>query len=154
MQNEFKKAYVDELKEGEEKEEKTIETMSAKDAKMFPIMAGGTLCFLYVLIKYFGKDVVNKLIMVYLAVAIVEVFKELLIPVLGKAMDEGKAVLVEFKVEQIGLNVRISQMDIIGFVFSSFFVGVYVWSDNWLLNNAIAIFISVQGIQQIFLDTF
>jgi hypothetical protein len=92
--------------------------------------------------------------MVYLAVAIVEVFKELLIPVLGKAMDEGKAVLVEFKVEQIGLNVRISQMDIIGFVFSSFFVGVYVWSDNWLLNNAIAIFISVQGIQQIFLDTF
>jgi hypothetical protein len=63
-------------------------------------------------------------------------------------------VLVEFKVEQIGLNVRISQMDIIGFVFSSFFVGVYVWSDNWLLNNAIAIFISVQGIQQIFLDTF
>lgn len=45
-------------------------------------------------------------------------------------------------------------MDIIGFVCSSFFVGVYVWSDNWLLNNAIAIFISVQGIQQIFLDTF
>jgi hypothetical protein len=88
MQSEFKKAYVNELKEGEEKEEKTIETMSAKDAKMFPIMAGGTLCFLYVLIKYFGKDVVNKLIMIYLAVAIVEVFKELLIPVLGKAMDE------------------------------------------------------------------
>jgi len=61
--------------------------MSAKDAKMFPIMAGGTLCFLYALIKFFGKDVVNKLIMVYLAVAIVEVFKELLIPVLGKKMD-------------------------------------------------------------------
>jgi len=54
---------------------------------MFPIMAGGTLCFLYALIKFFGKDVVNKLIMVYLAVAIVEVFKELLIPVLGKKMD-------------------------------------------------------------------
>ena len=45
-------------------------------------------------------------------------------------------------------------MDIIGFIFSSFFVGVYVWSDNWLLNNSIAIFISVQGIQSIFLDNF
>jgi len=62
--------------------------------------------------------------------------------------------LVKFKVEAIGLNVRISQMDIIGFAFSATFVGIYVWSDNWLLNNAIAIFISVQGIQQIFLDTF
>lgn len=82
--------------------------MSAKDAKMFPVMAGGTLCFLYVLIKYFGKDVVNKLIMVYLAVAIVEVFKELLIPVMGKKMDEGSAVLVDFKIDAIGLKVRIS----------------------------------------------
>lgn len=82
--------------------------MSAKDAKMFPVMAGGTLCFLYVLIKYFGKDVVNKLIMVYLAVAIVEVFKELLIPVMGKKMDEGAAVLVDFKIDAIGLKVRIS----------------------------------------------
>lgn len=107
MVDEFKKAYVDEQKEGEERE-KTIETMSAQDAKMFPVFAGGTLCFLYVLIKYFGKDVVNKLIMVYLAVAIVEVFKELLIPFLGKAMDEGKAVLVEFKIDAIGLKVRIS----------------------------------------------
>jgi hypothetical protein len=108
-------------------------------------MAGGTLCFLYVLIKYFGKDVVNKLIMVYLAVAIVEVFKELLIPVIGKKLDEKP--LVDFKIEMAGFKVRISTLDLISFVFSSFFVGVYVWSDNWLLNNAIAIFISVQAIQ-------
>jgi len=144
MIDEFKANYVDEQKEGEERE-KNIETMSAGDAKQFPIMAGGTLCFLYALIKYFGKDVVNKLIMVYLAVAIVEVFKELLIPVIGKKLDEKP--LVDFKIEMARIKVRISTLDLISFVFSSFFVGVYVWSDNWLLNNAIAIFISVQAIQ-------
>lgn len=114
-------------------------------------MAGATLCTLYALIKYFGKDVVNKLIMVYLAIAMVEVFKSVVIGFIGKKLDENP--LLDMEIPYLG-KLRISIMDIFCLIISSAFVAVYVWSDNWLLNNAIAIFVSVSAIQQIFLDNF
>ena len=62
---EFKKIHVDKKasKEGE-----GIETMSKDDVMQFPLYAGGTLCVLYGLIKYVGKEVVNPLLLCYMAV--------------------------------------------------------------------------------------
>jgi minor histocompatibility antigen H13 len=49
-------------------EESSIETVSAKDAMQFPLVAGGTLLGLYILIKIFGKESVNYFILVYIAI--------------------------------------------------------------------------------------
>ena len=72
MCDEFKKAHVthETNKEGE-----GAEIMSTKEALQFPIFAGGFLCLLYGMIKYFGKDAVNKLFLLYLALAMSELFK-------------------------------------------------------------------------------
>ena len=38
------------------------------DAKMFPVYAGGTLVSMYAAIKFFGKEIVNPLILAYMGV--------------------------------------------------------------------------------------
>ena len=52
---------------GKKSEESSIETVSAKDAMQFPLVAGGTLLGLYILIKIFGKESVNYFILAYIA---------------------------------------------------------------------------------------
>ena len=42
--------------------------MNASDAMQFPVMAGAVLLFLYVLVTYFDKDLVNYCILLYIAV--------------------------------------------------------------------------------------
>ena len=42
--------------------------MTKDDVMQFPLYAGGTLCGLYGLIKYFGKEVVNPLLLCYMAI--------------------------------------------------------------------------------------
>ena len=150
MCDQFKTAYIDAPKEGEEKE--GVEIMSKKDAMQFPFFAGGMLCALYVTIKYFGKDVVNKVFMFYLSLAIAGLFKNLLMQFVGTALD--KHPLVDFKIKMIGLEVRISKMDIIGFILSGIVTALYLWTDNWMLNNLIAIAFSVHAIEMLFLGNF
>lgn len=50
------------------KEESNVETMSRKDAMQFPVVAGGVLVGLYLLIKFFGKDAVNYFLLAYIAI--------------------------------------------------------------------------------------
>ena len=61
---EFKKIHVDKKKSGDGE---GIETMSKDEVMQFPIYAGGTLVTLYFLIKYLGKEVVNPLLLTYMA---------------------------------------------------------------------------------------
>ena len=46
-----------------------IESMAAKDAYMFPVVGSSVLFGLYCLIKYFGKELVNKLLLGYFVFA-------------------------------------------------------------------------------------
>jgi minor histocompatibility antigen H13 len=59
----MKKVHID-----GKKEESNIETVTSKDAMQFPLVAGGILCGLYLLIKVFGKESVNYFILVYIAI--------------------------------------------------------------------------------------
>ena len=115
-------------------------------------MAGGTLCTLYGLIKFFGKDVVNQLFMVYLAFCVASLTKTLLVQAIGDSMD--KKALIEFRISQLDFDVRISPLDLMAFAFSLVIVGLYMWTDHWILNNVIAIAFSVQAIESLFLGNF
>ena len=84
MVSEMKKAHIDEKKEGEPT---TIETVTNKDALQFPIYAGGMLVGLYFLIKFFGKDVVNYLLLVYIAIGGATGMKALLLSLTGSALS-------------------------------------------------------------------
>jgi len=55
-----------------------VETITKEDAMQFPIYAGGMLLFLYGLIKYFGKEVVNPLLLGYMGLGASMAIKGLL----------------------------------------------------------------------------
>jgi len=57
-------------------------------------------------------------------------------------------------VDQIKFEVRISILDIIALAISLVFVFIYMWTDNWMLNNVIAIAFSVHAIEMLFLGNF
>lgn len=94
----FKKIYVDKSKEAS-----SVETISKEDAMQFPLYAGGMLCFLYGMIKYFGKEIVNPMLLGYMGLGASTGIKDLLLKVnnVGK-LDERK--LLKLKVEKIGLD--------------------------------------------------
>ena len=79
--------------------------------------------------------------MAYLALCVSMMIKSVLEQFMGDSLD--KKVLVEFSVPQIDLEVRISVMDIISFAISSGVIGLYMWTDHWILNNVIAIAFAV-----------
>ena len=103
------------------------------------------LLFLYGLIKYFGKEVVNPLLLGYMGLGASTGIKGLLlqIPALG-ALDEPK--LAKLKVEKIGLDLEVSRLDLVSLVLSYIGVGVYLYTKNWLFNNLLAILFCVHGI--------
>ena len=57
----------------------SMETMSQKDAMYFPLTAGAMLCGLYALIKYFGKESVNYLLLAYMGFGVGTLIKDFLL---------------------------------------------------------------------------
>jgi len=122
-----------------------IETLTKEDAMWFPVYAGGMLCFLYGLIKYFGKEVVNPLLLGYMGLGASTGIKGLLVRVPAlSALDEPK--LVKIKVEKLSLDLEVSRLDLVSLVLSYIGVGIYIYTKNWLFNNLLAILFCVHGI--------
>jgi len=146
--SQFKAIYIDKSKSANE-----VETISKEDAMQFPLYAGGMLLFLYGMIKYFGKEVVNPLLLGYMGLGGSLSIKGLLLmlPAFEK-FDETK--LLKLKIEKIGLDLEVSPLDIISLIISYTAVGIYIYTKNWLLNNFIAILFCIHGIQFMFLGSF
>lgn len=119
----------------------------------FPLYAGGTLCFLYALIKYFGKEIVNPLLLGYMGIGASQSIKGLLLSMsLGKSFDKKK--LIKLKIDKIGLDLEVSSLDLICLVIAYIAVGIYIYSKNWIYNNVLAILFCVHGIEFLFLGNF
>jgi len=111
------------------------------------------LLFLYGLIKYFGKEVVNPLLLGYMGLGASTGIKGLLVQVPAlAAFDQPK--LFKLKLEKIGLDLEVSRLDLVSLFMSYTGVGVYLYTKNWLFNNLLAILFCVHGIQYMFLGNF
>lgn len=115
------------------------------DAKWFPIQAGGMLCGLYVMIKYFGKEVVNYLLMAYMGVGTGALFKDALMNIQFFANLNDKE-LFHLKCSPIGLDQKVTLLDVISLIFGECAVGVYLLTKNWIFNNLLASLFCVHGI--------
>jgi len=149
---EFKKIHVDKkaVKEGE-----GVETMSKEDVMQFPLYAGGTLCLLYFLIKYLGKEVINPLLLAYMgvggSVSIKSLLQSLNIPTL-EALD--KRVLFHLKIGFMEIDQDVTLLDVFCLLIAGVLVAIYLFSKSWLFNNTLAILLSINAIQLIFLGNF
>ena len=141
---EFKKIHVDKKAASEEGE--GIETMSKDDVMKFPLYAGGTLCALYGLIKYFGKEVVNPLLLSYMALGGSVSIKALLLslgPTFEK-VDEMK--LFHMKIGFLEIDQDITVLDLLCLAISGVMVGIYILTKSWIYNNILATLLSINAI--------
>lgn len=121
----------------------------------FPLYAGGTLCTLYFLIKMFGKEVVNPILLCYMALGGSVSIKSLLatmgVPALEK-LEEKK--LFHLKVKALDLDEEITPLHLISLAISGVMVAIYIITKSWVFNNVLAIILSINGIQMLFLGNF
>lgn len=128
--------------------------MTNKEALQFPLYAGGMLVGLYVLIKFFGKDVVNYLILVYIGVGGATGMKSLLLSLTGDALTKfDETNLIDFKLGKI-IDLQVTFLDLVGLLMSLVSVGFYVWSKSWVYNNILAVVFCIHALQFIFMGNF
>jgi minor histocompatibility antigen H13 len=104
------------------------------------------------MIKYFGKEIVNPLLLGYMGLGASTGIKGLLLHTSLAKLDEKK--LIKLKVEKISLDLEVSPLDLISLIIAYSAVGVYILTKNWLFNNILATLFCVHGIQFMFLGTF
>lgn len=109
---------------------------------------------LYCIIKFFGKDAVNYLILVYIALGGATGMKALLQSLTGDALQSLENVKVlDFKWKDY-IDLQITGLDLVGLVMSVTSVAFYVWSKSWIYNNLLAVVFCVHALQFIFLGNF
>lgn len=149
---EFKKIHVNK-RSGEGGE--GVETMTKEDVQQFPLYAGGMLCGMYGMIKYFGKEIVNPLLLAYMGFAGGESVKPILSGLTGGASDkyqENK--LFHLKLDWAGIDLDVTVLDIFCLIISYSLVAIYMITKYWVYNNLLAIGMCVNAIQMIFLGNF
>ena len=132
-----------------------IEQMGMSDAIQFPIVAGATLCGLYFSMQYFGKEIVNHLLLAYIAVGGTIGVKSMLFSFTGETFakyDEG--FLVDFSIKAIGLEVQITRLDIPCFFVSAIQMLIYALTKSALYNNILAFIFCMQALQTLFIGNF
>ena len=146
---------INEFKVIRNKEESQIETFTLDDAKQFPLYAGGTLVSLYALIKVFGKEIVNPIILAYMGLGGSTAIKAAVLSLTNGTLDHlDEKVLVHIKIKQLSIDMHVTVLDIISVLISGAAVAVYVITKNWIYNNILAILFCVHAIQFIFLGNF
>lgn len=162
-------------KEGGENEEKEdavgppqYETLGASDAMQFPLVGSASLFGLYLAFKYFDKDTVNLIISVYFCVVGLAALTATFAPVL-ESVGPAKIMNIEYSkhVElkhflpkfiggdspwKMGLDCTVA--DILAFMGSAAFCGVYFQTKHWTMNNVMGICFCLQGIERFSLGTY
>mmetsp|Transcript_90895 Transcript_90895/g.157700 ORF Transcript_90895/g.157700 Transcript_90895/m.157700 type:complete len:352 (-) Transcript_90895:148-1203(-) len=120
--------YVGSLRSAKPSQE--AETLSSKDAYMFPIYGSAVLFGLYLVFKFVAKDIVNILISLYFV---------------GLA-----AVAVANSVRPFLQEVHVVLSGIVGIIVAL----IYVLTKHWTLNNLIGLCFAVSGIEFLGLPSF
>lgn len=136
------------------------DTMTSKDAMMFPLIASCALFGLYVIFKIFSKDHINLLLAVYFFFLGVLALSHLLSPVIGS--------LIPTAIPNIPFHIKFTQGegskkdDLIDYKFSShdvvcliisIVIGVwYLLKKHWIANNLFGIAFAVNGVELLHLN--
>ncbi len=141
------------------KKEREVEVMDQKDALLFPVFGSAILLGLFLVFKYFNKDMINVLFHYYFSVigayTISCFISERLvgIPVCDRLSQQ-----VLFTIPPIKFitdkESKISMLDIFTLAIGSVIGLAYFFYKNWTLNNILGIAFSIFGIENIMLGQF
>jgi len=139
-----------------------IESMSKKDAAMFPIIASCTLFGLYIFFKIFSKEYINLLLALYFFGLGVLCLANILRPVLNVFVPESfprsdyHILLTEGSPpdQTDHLNFKFDRVDLICVAISSVMGLWYLVKKHWIANNIFGLAFSLSGIEILHLNSF
>jgi len=146
-------------KEKEKARERETETISADDAKMFPVYGSGVLFGLYLLFRYLPKEYINLILSLYFSVlgvaALANLFHPIFSPLLFLIHPKGDDFHLTFT---RGLKSYYDNKFDWGHIFlgiiSSALSGYYWFTKNWIISNLFGEAFALGAIQLLHLDSF
>jgi len=143
------------------KREEDTETMSAKDAWMFPIVGSGFLFGLYMLFRLLHKDYINLILSGYFVLLGAFVLEASFHPYIRKFFPKEQR-MISFTIPHVPkmlhdkgeVHVKFGMSNVVSFTAACFLAGVYVKTKHWAANNLLGIAFSIQGIQNISLGSY
>eukprot|EP01133_Synstelium_polycarpum_P015759 gene15759-18729_t len=144
--------------------ETKAESMTKSDAWAFPLFGSCFLFGLYLLFKFFDKNLINLVLSYYflffgvvaLTTLLSQLFKSLFY---SKAAAKKIRPVVEFTIPAIKFisdakKVSIESVDFLSFGIAAAFSAWYIMTKHWIANNIFGITFSIQGISLIGLNDY
>ena len=157
----FYSVLISEKKEKLSRIEENSETISQKDAYMFPVYGSAVLFGLYVVFKFINKDLFGTVLTLYFGMLGQFCVMSFIETTLGKSAESMKSKVLfksNFKLNLIfkteDVNIEINQLNLILFLVTLVPTTLYLLTQNWLLNNFFGLIFSVTGIQAMNLPSF
>jgi len=128
------------------------ETMTKKDALMFPVVASGVLFGLYILFRLFSKDHINLLLTIYFlafgAFALTSTFS----PIFAIFIPSSKE--YNIKIPVVDYELKFNNADVVAGILSVAAAVWYALTKNWIINNVIGFCFCIQGIAMLSITSF
>ncbi|RWS04059.1 minor histocompatibility antigen H13-like protein [Dinothrombium tinctorium] len=136
------------------------ETMTTKDAAMFPLIASGALFGLYIFFKLFSKEYINLLLTGYFFFLGVLALTHSITPYVSKLLPQSFPVIpyhLQFsegkdKTKKMLIDFKFDTKDIFCLCISLICGFWYLWKKHWVANNIFGIAFSINGVELLHLN--
>ncbi|RWS28605.1 minor histocompatibility antigen H13-like protein, partial [Leptotrombidium deliense] len=136
------------------------ETVTSKDAAMFPLIASGALFGLYIVFKVFSKEYINLLLTGYFFLLGVLALTHILTPFAKKFLPQSFPVIPYHILFTKGndsekeslIDFEFDTRDILCLAISSVCGAWYLWKKHWIANNLFGIAFSINGVELLHLN--
>ncbi|XP_022123296.2 minor histocompatibility antigen H13 [Pieris rapae] len=143
------------LKEQKESGERP-ETMSNRDALMFPVIASCALFGLYIFFQFFSKEYINLLLTGYFFFLGVLALSHLLSPIISVMMPASVSKvpyhILFTRGDRDVVNYKFTSYDVICLVISFVFGLWYLHKKHWIANNLFGIAFAINGVELLHLN--
>ncbi|XP_010544264.1 PREDICTED: signal peptide peptidase [Tarenaya hassleriana] len=132
------------------------ETMSNEHAMRFPFVGSAMLLSLFLLFKFFSKDLVNAVLTAYFFVLGIIALSATLLPAIKRFLPQpwnDNVIVWRFPYFR-SLEVEFTKSQVVAAIPGAFFCAWYVWGKHWLANNILGLAFCIQGIEMLSLGSF
>ncbi|KAH7673490.1 Peptidase A22B signal peptide peptidase protein [Dioscorea alata] len=132
------------------------ETMSKEHAMRFPLVGSAMLLSLFLLFKFFSKDLVNAVLTCYFFVLGIVAFSATLLPMIKRFLPRqwNENVIVWHLPYFQSASVEFTKSQVVAAIPGTFFCAWYASQKHWLANNILGIAFCIQGIEMLSLGSF
>ncbi|KAJ0963454.1 hypothetical protein J5N97_028576 [Dioscorea zingiberensis] len=132
------------------------ETMSKEHAMRFPLVGSAMLLSLFLLFKFFSKDLVNAVLTCYFFVLGIVAFSATLLPMIKRFLPKewNEHTIVWHLPYFHSASVDFTKSQVVAAIPGTFFCAWYASQKHWLANNILGIAFCIQGIEMLSLGSF